>query len=236
MRRLLVPVLALSAVSLSACGVRADAHYEGPDELREALVDQDFRCHGNTSSFEEGVEFLECDSGIGIYTWEESDSDESEELAAVLGKHAPDSDYVVASDTWAVAHFQQGQALRLQDALGGELIGSDELSDHLRPLQAAYAACDGDGSNWVTYDAEYSVLTVSNAFQEYDSSLSGSGIEAGAAYECVMEEIEAPAHVRDDVARTRALDGTRDITWGDYGASWTFHPDSGLNIQITHES
>ncbi|KUG58985.1 hypothetical protein [Nesterenkonia jeotgali] len=182
------------------------------------------------------MELLECDSGIGIYTWDEGESDDSEELEAVLTEHAGSSNYVVASNTWALAHHQHGQAIRLQEVFGGELIGSDDLAEYLSALQVAYSSCDGDDSDWVTYDPDYSVLTVSRAFAESGSSFSDAGLEAAIAYGCIMEEIDAPTHVKDDVSRTRALDGTRDTSWGDYSASWTFHPDSGLNIQITDES
>lgn len=236
MRRLLVPALALSAVALSACGVRADAHYADTEELREALVNEDFPCHGNPSSMGDEVDFLECDSGIGIYTWEDGESDDSAALESVLSRHAGSSDYVVASDTWALAHQHHDRATRLQEAFGGELIRSEDLTDYLSALEVAYASCDGDDSEWVTYDSDYSVLTVSRAFAEPGSSFSDAGLEAAIAYGCVMDEIDAPTHVKDDVSRTRALDGTRDTSWGDYSASWTFHPDSGLNIQLTDTS
>ena len=34
------------------------------------------------------------------------------------------------------------------------------------------------------------------------------------------------------LAASRALDGTQEQSWGDYSASWTYHPDDGLNIVI----
>jgi hypothetical protein len=33
--------------------------------------------------------------------------------------------------------------------------------------------------------------------------------------------------------RTRALDGMQDASWDDLSASWTYHPDAGLDITVT---
>lgn len=35
------------------------------------------------------------------------------------------------------------------------------------------------------------------------------------------------------MSQTRALDGTQHGTWGNISASWTYHPDSGLDAVLT---
>jgi hypothetical protein len=50
---------------------------------------------------------------------------------------------------------------------------------------------------------------------------------------CVLDEIDAPKSVLARLGNTRALDGMRDARWGAYAASWTYHPDDGLNLIIT---
>lgn len=53
-----------------------------------------------------------------------------------------------------------------------------------------------------------------------------------AAY-CVLERIGAPPSVTARMDSTRALDGMQDAEWGGFTASWTYHPDEGLNLIIT---
>jgi hypothetical protein len=49
---------------------------------------------------------------------------------------------------------------------------------------------------------------------------------------CVLRELETPAYVTEQIGQTRALDGRQTATWGDFEASWTYHPDNGLNLVI----
>jgi hypothetical protein len=48
----------------------------------------------------------------------------------------------------------------------------------------------------------------------------------------VLRELETPAYVTEQIGQTRALDGRQTATWGDFEASWTYHPDNGLNLVI----
>jgi hypothetical protein len=45
-----------------------------------------------------------------------------------------------------------------------------------------------------------------------------------------------PQSVLAQTEQTRALDGMRSAEWGTFGASWTFHPDDGLDLIITESS
>lgn len=49
---------------------------------------------------------------------------------------------------------------------------------------------------------------------------------------CILTELEVPDAVVARIDSTRALDGTRDAEWGDFYATWTYHPDDGLNMVI----
>lgn len=112
------------------------------------------------------------------------------------------------------------------------------------PLQVAYQECaEGEErGNVLSYDSEYDVLVAENVYvQPPDRSYVGDehhetvveGIsERARIYECALDRIAVPEHVLSDISRTRALDGTRSASWGDFEASWTYHPSNGLNIQI----
>jgi hypothetical protein len=50
---------------------------------------------------------------------------------------------------------------------------------------------------------------------------------------CVLDALKMPTSVRSEITATRALDGRQQGTWGDYRASWSYHPDTGLNLVVT---
>lgn len=52
------------------------------------------------------------------------------------------------------------------------------------------------------------------------------------ALDCVYEALEMPKSIIARIERTRALDGTQDGSWGALEASWTYHPDNGLNLIV----
>jgi len=49
---------------------------------------------------------------------------------------------------------------------------------------------------------------------------------------CVLVYLKAPSYVVTQIDNTRALDGMQRARWGRFRASWTYHPDNGLNIII----
>jgi hypothetical protein len=71
-------------------------------------------------------------------------------------------------------------------------------------------------------------------------SVAGEGSDAPGAsiieIVCVLDELNVPEAVVSCMDRTRALDGTQDATWGGVRASWTYHPDAGLNIVFEEDT
>lgn len=49
---------------------------------------------------------------------------------------------------------------------------------------------------------------------------------------CVLEALDVPDATLNLIQTTRALDGRQDGTWGDVDATWSYHPDSGLNMTL----
>lgn len=68
----------------------------------------------------------------------------------------------------------------------------------------------------------------------------GDGYESGAdtfdGLVCILTELNTPTSVTAQMDNTRALDGMQTAEWGDFSASWTYHPDSGMNLIITENS
>ena len=61
----------------------------------------------------------------------------------------------------------------------------------------------------------------------------GSGGVATPVFQCVLERLDTPSAVRERMMETRAIDGTREESWGSYRATWTYHPDQGLHVVIS---
>ena len=49
---------------------------------------------------------------------------------------------------------------------------------------------------------------------------------------CILNELNVPDSVYDRIASTTSLMGVQDATWDNYEASWTYHPNNGLDISI----
>lgn len=70
--------------------------------------------------------------------------------------------------------------------------------------------------------------------------ISGAGAEerTGASIThlaCVLAELDVPDAVVSQIEGTRALDGRQHASWDGLTASWTYHPDSGLNLILQEE-
>lgn len=91
------------------------------------------------------------------------------------------------------------------------------------PLVAASTACAagtlGDDNHTLIVDMEGEDL--------------GSGTATIDDVLCVLGELEAPQSVLAQMESTRALDGMQSATWSTYKATWTYHPDDGLDLILT---
>jgi hypothetical protein len=96
-----------------------------------------------------------------------------------------------------------------------------------RPLPEAVAKCNltpeetsakiGDEGHSLSLDSrgedDYSGLTLSEV-------------------NCVLDALNMPDSIRDQMDNTRALDGTQRDTWDNFSVSWNYHPDSGVNVNV----
>lgn len=49
---------------------------------------------------------------------------------------------------------------------------------------------------------------------------------------CILNELQIPESIIARMESTRALDGTVTGNWDGFSASWTYHPDDGLNVIV----
>lgn len=60
----------------------------------------------------------------------------------------------------------------------------------------------------------------------------GSGALSWTTVECYLTELQAPEYIVRHMQSTRALDGRQSGSWETFEASWTYHPDDGLDILV----
>jgi hypothetical protein len=48
----------------------------------------------------------------------------------------------------------------------------------------------------------------------------------------LLSALDMPQSISARMSGTRALDGTQTGEWGDFSATWTYHPDDGLDIVV----
>lgn len=92
-------------------------------------------------------------------------------------------------------------------------------------FSSALDTCHASGS-YVRLAADKSSLTLQA------ESESGRDLSAP-VFLCVLDELDAPASMHQRMLLTRAIDGTQEEQWGLYRATWTYHPDQGLNVVIS---
>lgn len=50
---------------------------------------------------------------------------------------------------------------------------------------------------------------------------------------CILKKLNVPDSVIAQMDSTRALDGMQKASWGRFSASWTYHPDNGMNVILS---
>lgn len=63
----------------------------------------------------------------------------------------------------------------------------------------------------------------------------GTGSLSSSEVGCLLGALNTPASVTSRMDSTRALDGMQDASWDGLTATWTYHPDDGLDIIITDQ-
>jgi len=96
------------------------------------------------------------------------------------------------------------------------------------PLLQAVTGCGmSRGSAGVTLgDSDLSLVLDGRG----DDDATGVSVEHQA---CVLAALDIPDSTLNLMSTTRALDGRQQGSWDGYEASWSYHPDTGLNVTLT---
>lgn len=104
-------------------------------------------------------------------------------------------------------------------------------------IQQARHSCDLDSSVYSPYatlgDAGY---TITMQGEPTTFNPANYGKVTGLSAEdmaCVLSAVSVPDSVVSQMDATRALDGMQKASWDKFSASWTYHPDNGLNVILT---
>ncbi|WP_020076065.1 hypothetical protein [Cryocola sp. 340MFSha3.1] len=52
---------------------------------------------------------------------------------------------------------------------------------------------------------------------------------------CILKALNVTDAILNEIETTRALDGRQEGTWDGVDASWTYHPDNGLDLTLTEK-
>lgn len=120
-------------------------------------------------------------------------------------------------------------------AFAGLLLGEDTpdwLPGGPSILEEAMEECGYPEENLagITFDEDHDVITVSSAGIQNDGVPTAEGMEVFANYLCIEDAVGVPQYVRDEISSTTSLQGRQEAEWDGLSASWSYHPNNGLNI------
>lgn len=96
------------------------------------------------------------------------------------------------------------------------------------PLRGAAEACDSQHMGTRVED-NGQTLIIDNTGRQDSASSSVDLI----TLRCLLGRLSTPAAIVAEMEATRALDGRQQAEWDRYSASWSYHPNTGLDLIVT---
>lgn len=97
-------------------------------------------------------------------------------------------------------------------------------------LAGAEKKCN-DGPPGTTLADGGKTLIIDGKSESQQLNGQGTGVDLKTEL-CILDYLGTSAAVVAHMENTRALDGRQTDSWGDFTASWIYHPDNGLDITI----
>lgn len=133
----------------------------------------------------------------------------------------------------ATATFGVGLALgvALGGPGGGDAVAAGDGEPSPSPsvderLSQAYTACVGSAEGFELADGDTTLIIDTMGDDDF------TGVDY-TTLECALDELETPTRVVTAIESTRALDGRQSDSWDGFAASWSYHPDSGMDLIIS---
>jgi hypothetical protein len=102
---------------------------------------------------------------------------------------------------------------------------NDQHAEQVGRLQKAASTCD-DGTGTKLADGGRTLTVDGKGSEDILNGLGAGGLD------CVLSTLQMPEAVRQQLMQTRALDGRQQATWDAFTASWSYHPDDGINLIV----
>ncbi|MGC0252361.1 hypothetical protein [Pseudactinotalea sp. Z1748] len=97
------------------------------------------------------------------------------------------------------------------------------------PLATAYEKCGYEDELGVRLADGGATLLLQTVGEENSIGIDYVGLL------CVYGALDMPARITTQIGSTRALDGRVSDSWDRFAATWSYHPNSGLDLMITTE-
>jgi hypothetical protein len=97
-------------------------------------------------------------------------------------------------------------------------------------LAGAEKQCN-DGPPGTTLADGGKTLIIDGRSESQQLNGQGTGVDSKTEA-CILKNLGVTAAVLNHMDNTRALDGRQTDSWDGFTASWTYHPDDGLDITI----
>ncbi len=141
---------------------------------------------------------------------------------------------------WRVQVAQAREAVRVAAAAEeAARVAAAAEAERLDVLAEAVTGCYLDAQEGVELvDGDRSLLIDTAGQDQIIDALIAGTTATGATLEdlgCVLGQTGAPQAVIAEMNATRALDGRRTGSWDDITASWSYHPDTGMDLVLTVE-
>jgi hypothetical protein len=110
-----------------------------------------------------------------------------------------------------------------------EAAAEEALEDQKDTLRSAVRRCisSGNKSFAVLADRRTTLTLEQKGKDDYLGGISATELW------CVIDRLDAPAAVVSHMEQTTSLDGRQTEVWDGFEASWSFHPDRGMDTVIT---
>ena len=133
--------------------------------------------------------------------------------------------------------YTESEAQQIADKLGGIFHSSFDVDFQNRVFEEIASKSPNGGMTEAADGCVSSELLSNDAVSIAFDTKGEEDADGDAIYLafCVLKALAAPDYIFDSVMRTRALDGRIEESWGTFRASWTYNPNSGMNMTILFE-
>jgi hypothetical protein len=142
----------------------------------------------------------------------------------------PANPIVGAADAIAGTIKKQSNGVKIAGIAVGAVVlvgGIIALSGGGNPIPGALSSCGlSETSAGVSVDAGGKTVYFDGTGEEDFDGVDFSSVQ------CVLEALKAPTSIFDRIGSTSALQGVVEGDWSNFHASWTYHPNNGLDLTL----